>query len=471
MVQRFIDKILGKPQQLRTLPEFVEYWQRDAAVDIGKKGQPAPQQRQDELVNLTVNTALEAIVFRHLQNAANTSGSVIKLLNTDLEIVRDSGRETLKDLGKQNNTPEVILQKLREGHHIITVKDLVNDETIAEYKKKSNAYKAKKTHHADYQIPDVQNLQRPEDPRITKFNDRFGKFYTLYETGEKPPERLQDKAVTQGGGIAKVRDINRITIIPQTVADEGAVAAMIANRFQSKADETPRFFDRDWQIKPHGYMDRKFSVALKHGFTNEEAENLARGGVAEIKIESPRMHEADTLTRAAYRVLRQFEVGDHVDSKLGAQAIIEAHNRQVESGTPENSPLVKLYGALEAAIHYYDTPKTKQTLGLNRKSHTEKNGAGTNTQNGKQEIQGILTVLKNLAQNLEPRLEGETTQNSDSSKNDVPILLEKIATNANNLILKINGMFLNRSAQDWKQLYFEKVAVQRTVPETSPVKS
>jgi hypothetical protein len=424
-----------------TLPEFVAHWQREAEIHLGRNGQPPPQKRQNELVNLTVNTALEVIVFRHLKAAEATSDSVTRILSTELGLVVDeSGRKILAKIKK--DSAENILKELRDGHHILNVKNLIPDGAVEAYEQKLGEYRRQKILYAEHHLSPPNPLIRPEDPRIAEFNKRFGKFYTLYETGEKPMERLLEKGKALGK-ISSIKDMNRITLVCQTPEDAKNMAGMLSSNFSSKG-EFPRLFDRDWQIKPHGYMDHKLCVALKYGFTKEDREDLARGGVAEIKITSPKMHASDIFTRPAYRVLRQFEAGEKVDSKVGAKAIIDDHNKKLENDHSADSALVKLVGSLEEALRYYQTPEANEELGIC-------NGFR------KPEITSALKSLDTIEKQLEVWL---NTEIHESEYGRVEKILDQVAEHSNNLILKMTGVFLNRSSDAWKQHYFEKIAAR-----------
>lgn len=440
---RFFEQVNNDP----TLPEFVAHWQREAEIHLGKNGQPPPQKRQNELVNLTVNTALEAIVFRHLKAAEATSESVIRILSTELGLVDEAGRKILAKIKK--DSAENILKELHDGHHIITVKNLVPEGAVEAYEQKLGEYHRQKILYAKHHLSPANPLVRPEDPRIATFNKRFENLYTLYETGEKPMERLLEKGKALGK-ISNIKDMNRITLVCQTPEDAKNMAGMLYNNFSSKG-EFPRLFDRDWQIKPHGYMDHKLCVALKYGFTKEDREDLARGGVAEIKITSPQMHTSDTFTRPAYRVLRQFEVGEKVDSKVGAKAIIDDHNKKLEEGRPVDSALEKLVGSLEEALRYYQTPEAVKELGIG-------NGfKKTETGSVKAEIISALKSLDAIEKQLEMWLNEEIPE---SEYGQVEKILNQAAENSNNLILKMTGVFLNRSSDAWKQHYFEQIAAR-----------
>jgi hypothetical protein len=432
-----------------TLQEFVAHWQREAEIHLGKHGQPSPQKRQNELVSLTVNTALEAIVFRHLKAAEATSESVIRILSTELKLIDDAGRKILAKI--KTESAEDILKELRDGHHIITVKNLVPDGAVEAYEQKLGEYHRQKILYTEHQLSSPNPLHRPEDPRIAAFNQRFGKFYTLYETGEKPLERLLEKGGVLGR-TSKIRDVNRITSICQTPTDEQALVGAFSKRFESE-NQFPTFFDRGWQIKTHGYMDHKLCVALKYGFTKEDREDLARGGVAEIKLTSPQMHASDAITRPAYRVLRRFEVEDEVDSKVGAKAIIDDHNKKFKEGRPADSALVKLVGSLEEALRYYEMTEIQRELGISNGSKKSESA------NVKTEMTSALKSLDALEKQLELCLQIEIP---DTESERIGKMLNDVAKHSNSLILKMTGAFLSRSSDAWKQHYFEEIAARET---------
>jgi len=341
------------------------------------------EQRQEKLVKLTVNAAIQLTVEELLKDSKTASFSAFKRRKL---IKPGSTKETFDAALKTSDGDEITefgsiqrAEKLIASGAIKQADDLATEKQVTTYQKKATNFSDKMDKYEEkvskYQrqlvekavaeaelvsalqtsisdmreglgggdlsaewrdktqrksvTPDLpsfpksrngQNLAEPKDPRVEKASEICS--VDLNESGIKRKKRTQDKAGNYfGNDISGITDSTRIEV-HVTSPSQGTRLAEIV---KSKVDQHE---DRGMRLKSSGYSDHKVKLAID-------------GFVSELKINDISQRSADKKDRLGYNAKRSMmgKDGGFIENSTPAKqiAIADWYNRFVESITAGNN--------------------------------------------------------------------------------------------------------------------------------------
>lgn len=295
-------------RKIKTSKEFGALWQRaftDEHALISGNPEigivfPSAEERQKAMLNMVIDINLMVTVFEEL--CENTSA--VKLANQGYIKRVDSHEKQYRAQSLQNEIealPFNMPAEERRERIFQMVVDLAQRGCI-------------KTHE-DLITPDVENRgqvrqQTREEMLIAESNRETGTWIEIYNPGPKTLESItskkQRKNISPEQIPSKLRDVNRLLIMPETpeVFDDFNKFLRVihpAKTIESKEHE--RLFEENWSVKNYGYFDKMIYIALD----SLEDGSLSLGSVApigEIKVCARQLFAAEKLTdpvRAVYR--------------------------------------------------------------------------------------------------------------------------------------------------------------------------
>jgi hypothetical protein len=406
---------------LETADELAKLWHGKYTAEQLHRGVdkkiPSSRDRQLELIGITLDTVIEAIVMTRL-TALQSQGpaSAIKTLVTENLI------EPAK-LPNEKNKPFIAaldrgkiaeaLEMLRNAGCLVSSNNLADkSEVIFSYNQRKEGYK------------------EAQDPRVKAFNERFGKYCEVVDNGEKSLERSQEKESLSD---RPTKDLNRVTLIARTPHLQDLFVERLKVRRAGSGSDAPESFDRGWELKHHGHMDRKVYVVLRRGFTNEEA--FPHGTIAEIKIESPEIFVADGLTREAFGILRSMLMEkDAFDPKQ----ILEDYTNKCGFGLQDESLLRQLPFMMKNCVtHYENSDKLRKT---------GKHTAGA--------LKNVITQMRGLRAELEGHIQAiHPDTDAQISQEEVSGVLAGIFTTLVHLERSIYAAMKDQSNRQWRDFY------------------
>lgn len=293
----------------RTPKDFGAKWQRlfykpeelvsgNTAVGIEF---PSAEERQKELQNLAIDASLMLYVYEELcegkkalQLAAdglihrqNASGEIISARQIDEEL---PSRSSLIDAKKRR---EIIFEKVCELSRkgcIKTHRDMTGDELMDRAARRSLS---------------------EEEMALEQANRITGAWIQIENPGSKSEESIRTKlfrkSISDQNMAARLRDVNRIMVMPSTpevYEDYFRILGVLHPPKELENGEThDRLIQQGWEVKNYGYFDKMVYLALDKLATGEPSTGDV-APVAEIQVCAGELHVAEKLTDPMRAVAR-----------------------------------------------------------------------------------------------------------------------------------------------------------------------
>lgn len=276
---------------------------------LGEEGFiPDADDRQRELVGRSIDTALETVLFFKIKSKSDVDALVGD------QLLDAKGREEVARFYHDNPTPSdehvfQLIADLRKQEMIATHTQYATPQDLDDYVQSVFEFRASykdKVKQLAESMDGLAEQPRPEtgvpaDPAVLHFNERFKDILFFRDTGPKNSNRTLVKAAEEKkGAVWKVKDINRITVVPESPEVAEVYAKLLREQSQRKDDGKPRYADTDWKLTETLCLDRKCYVVLDQDFKSD----VLKGTVGEIKIEGPAFLEADINSHYGYRLIR-----------------------------------------------------------------------------------------------------------------------------------------------------------------------
>jgi hypothetical protein len=358
------------PASLENVQEFTQRWHGEADFEVlydgrvdGKKILPNASERQSDLIEMTLDVALETVLLDRLER--RESPATLRKMG----LIKRGGEQTVDSCIDGKISPLDAVNQLRKAGKIQRANDLAKPQKMQAFYDETARFQAEmddfqrelqdwRDGHTDV-MPSLPKKEQPVDPRVKNFNEHYGSnAIKIRDTGEKTRHGTRAKLGRKHCTASVLRDINRITVIPRSVAIGDSFVKILEERYKDKGYEgLPRTFIEPFKISASGCMDRKCSVVIKNGFEERKNQGLPLGAVSEIKIEGPEMLKADIDTHRAFRMLRTISKGE-----IPSMETFHKEYEETEVNDRPKSQWARIHRNLQGTIAYYD--RLEKTTGI-----------------------------------------------------------------------------------------------------------
>lgn len=304
--------------------DFSRLWRAsDQALIHGDQHIPDKYRRQDRLIGMVLNACLVLHVYEEIKRGQ----SFTNLRSFFTDGFKKEDFEELKKLPENERLEKLtsLIQERGKKPRLKSHRDLIVDNKWNKYKKdygnyledmKAWNYEVMRICQTDCVSEGVAAVipprpKMPQDPRIQAVNDDISVTVEIYNSGCKPDDSIQRKSELKGG-IKALRDINRLKILPTSVAAEEDFIKIIAlmnppKLLDKKADykiKTPRFFAEPPEIRDNGFYNQKLLVAMDEGNERNTVTPTNKGAIAEIQLVPKEMGIAEKLSAPLNEITR-----------------------------------------------------------------------------------------------------------------------------------------------------------------------
>lgn len=430
---------------------------------IDKQFLPSVDTRQSKLVELTVNAGIETLVHLYLSEEREE----VRFDRLPLpRLVKKEAKPILEDFFASRNPDKSIddvVQQLKNNKLIYTANDLISGrgapeeraatvvQKIKEYDLEVNRYRAARDLYArlmifyhDGRLSKMPEFRKPLpiEPRVKAFNElavSMQEALKIIDAGQKNKEGARAKLEDISGNVLALKDINRICVVPKKPTTADIFSKYLQGQLSSSHVLQMVANDEGWQVSKTGALDRKILVALPTYLFDRRApqDTSALGTLAEVKIQSTEMLEADEISHHTYNACR--EMAGRGKKGIDPTPLLEEY-RNASDEDKVKTRLQQIYSFIEAVEAYYDEIAEQYKFSMD--GFPKAAGAYPFTQKRASELHTRVATVEDL--------------------ND-PKALKSLY---NGMIHFTQHLFMTRAAQhrnkDWVNLYaetcFEKIA-------------
>lgn len=347
--------------------------------------------RQDILVGLTVNIAIETLMHDLLSrkegylNRPDWTSYKGKIIEQALNLIAPNQKRPAQSLFENyfNDAPgftdiNTIIRQLRQSEMFKKADDLVRPGTMEAFHKEAKDFTLMADVIADevamwreglIAFPNsIKELKMPKDPRAERFNsiaqeisaafDEPEPIVKLRESGPKYYESASQKFQEKSKNSSEMRDICRSSVIVSRAALADVFNYCLRDNLESH-DVFNACLATGWKMQITGNFDRKTYVAiprtvLSPSIEREYSDRLPKGFVCEIKVQTPKMLTADLMSHRCYRAMR-FMCGrkstmDHATAKT----MVEEHQAMKADGEERKSMLSVISRMMRSMFNYFE---------------------------------------------------------------------------------------------------------------------